>query len=189
MKALFELFRRFDARRIFGFIRRLGGMSRPKVKCYDLRSTRALRVEGDLDMPEALRLFVNFYPRPPGRGRHKRHMAPRNDQPISIHALRVEGDSCRTLACTVRLYFYPRPPGGGRHALLLSYPHLDKISIHALRVEGDRRQYHGIRRAGSISIHALRVEGDHFRRKLEQPLRRFLSTPSGWKGDSWTPHL
>lgn len=47
MKALFELFRRFDARRIFGFIRRLGGMSRPKVKCYDLRSTRALRVEGD----------------------------------------------------------------------------------------------------------------------------------------------
>lgn len=49
MKALFELFRRFDARRIFGFIRRLGGMSRPKVKCYDLRSTHALRVEGDLD--------------------------------------------------------------------------------------------------------------------------------------------
>ena len=47
MKALFELFRRFDARRIFGFIRRLGSMSRPKVKCYDLRSTRALRVEGD----------------------------------------------------------------------------------------------------------------------------------------------
>lgn len=47
MKALFELFRRFDARRIFGFIRRLGGMSRPKVKRYDLRSTRALRVEGD----------------------------------------------------------------------------------------------------------------------------------------------
>lgn len=48
MKALFELFRRFDTRRIFGFIRRLGGMSRPKVKCYDLRSTHALRVEGDM---------------------------------------------------------------------------------------------------------------------------------------------
>ena len=47
MKALFESFRRFDARRIFGFIRRLGGMSRPKVKCYDLRSIHALRVEGD----------------------------------------------------------------------------------------------------------------------------------------------
>lgn len=70
MKALFELFRRFDARRIFGFIRRLGGMSRPKVKCYDLRSTRALRVEGDKDRGNQ---------QPAGR--------------ISIHALRVEGDS------------------------------------------------------------------------------------------------
>lgn len=71
MKALFELFRRFDARRIFGFIRRLGGMSRPKVKCYDLRSTRALRVEGD-SMREVVTL-KEYY--------------------ISIHALRVEGDS------------------------------------------------------------------------------------------------
>lgn len=70
MKALFELFRRFDARRIFGFIRRLGGMSRPKVKCYDLRSTRALRVEGDADQHDF-----------------------RDISRISIHALRVEGDS------------------------------------------------------------------------------------------------
>lgn len=70
MKALFELFRRFDARRIFGFIRRLGGMSRPKVKCYDLRSTHALRVEGDL-FPVACKDAFH----------------------ISIHALRVEGDS------------------------------------------------------------------------------------------------
>ena len=72
MKALFELFRRFDARRIFGFIRRLGGMSRPKVKCYDLRSTHALRVEGDL------------FP-----------VARKDAFHISIHALRVEGDLCR----------------------------------------------------------------------------------------------
>lgn len=70
MKALFELFRRFDARRIFGFIRRLGGMSRPKVKCYDLRSTHALRVEGDL------------FP-----------VARKDAFHISIHALRVEGDA------------------------------------------------------------------------------------------------
>lgn len=70
MKALFELLRRFDARRIFGFIRRLGGMSRPKVKCYDLRSTHALRVEGDL------------FP-----------VARKDAFHISIHALRVEGDS------------------------------------------------------------------------------------------------
>ena len=69
MKALFKLFRRFDARRIFGFIRRLGGMSRPKVKCYDLRSTRALRVEGD-----------------------KYDIVSPSLPDISIHALRVEGD-------------------------------------------------------------------------------------------------
>lgn len=70
MKALFELFRRFDARRIFGFIRRLLGMSRPKVKCYDLLSNHALRVEGDLSSSQ--------------------RACPRS---ISIHALRVEGDS------------------------------------------------------------------------------------------------
>ena len=70
MKALFELFRRFDARRIFGFIRRLGGMSRPKVKCYDLRSTHALRVEGDQAFPPTWSAASG----------------------ISIHALRVEGD-------------------------------------------------------------------------------------------------
>ncbi|WP_418599502.1 hypothetical protein [Hominenteromicrobium sp.] len=46
-------------------------MSRPKVKCYDLRSTRALRVEGDI---------VGTFDEADGM--------------ISIHALRVEGD-CR----------------------------------------------------------------------------------------------
>ena len=115
MKALFELFRRFDARRIFGFIRRLGGMSCPKVKCYDLRSTRALRVEGDRHRNVDADSRADFYPRPPGRGRPlaielfthgslflstpsgwratwmggaiiRRHCS------ISIHALRVEGD-------------------------------------------------------------------------------------------------
>lgn len=58
MKALFELFRRFDARRIFGFIRRLLGMSRPKVKCYDLLSIHALRVEGDSKNGQNFRLFL-----------------------------------------------------------------------------------------------------------------------------------
>lgn len=70
MKVLFELFRRFDARRVFGLIRRLGGMSRPKVKCYDLRSTHALRVEGDHHIAAVY-----------------------GNNIISIHALRVEGDS------------------------------------------------------------------------------------------------
>ena len=139
MKALFELFRRFDARRIFGFIRRLGGMSRPKVKCYDLRSTRALRVEGDYIMPHCLQFSSYFYPRPPGGGRHHggalahakciyisiHALRVEGDlwlmgikevqHDISIHALRVEGDlRSVTVGRCVRLNFYPRPPGGGR---------------------------------------------------------------------------
>ena len=92
MKALFELFRRFDARRIFGFIRRLGGMSRPKVKCYDLRSTHALRVEGDRHPLTRFRDRWHFYPRPPGGGRPRRGGGVCGDVRISIHALRVEGD-------------------------------------------------------------------------------------------------
>ena len=160
MKALFELFRRFDARRIFGFIRRLGGMSRPKVKCYDLRSTRALRVEGDI---KGFRKKVIGYQ-------------------ISIHACRMEGDVlmfCRLVSSILFLstpsgwratratavaassgrYFYPRPPGGGRHKDIVDANNAQLISIHALRVEGDNMsEKFGFRHV--ISIHALRVEGD-----------------------------
>ena len=137
MKALFELFRRFDARRIFGFIRRLGGMSRPKVKCYDLRSTRALRVEGDLNISDLQMSYItflstpsgwratrahaiartdgiHFYPRPPGGGRQQKLFFARALIFISIHALRVEGDPAFTKIGATHLNFYPRPPGGGR---------------------------------------------------------------------------
>ena len=137
MKALFELFRRFDAWRIFGFIRRLGGMSCPKVKCYDLRSTRALRVEGDLDMPEALRLFVNFYPRPPGRGRRNLvalQLFSHDFYPRSPGGGRLENSS---YTLTAKSHFYPRPPGGGRLERVQRLLNHSDISIHALRVEGD----------------------------------------------------
>lgn len=89
MKALFELFRRFDARRIFGFIRRLGGMSRPKLKCYDLRSTRALRVEGDI---KGFRKKVIVYQ-------------------ISIHAFRVEGDVLMFCRLVSSILFLSTPSG------------------------------------------------------------------------------
>ncbi len=115
MKALFEPFRRFDARRIFGFIRRLGGMSRPKVKCYDLRSTHALRVEGDwfefdakvtdnqfLSTPSGWRatlrnsftpLWRMIFLSTPSGWRATEHFFNRFAEiKISIHALRVEGD-------------------------------------------------------------------------------------------------
>ena len=115
MKALLELFRRFDARRIFGFIRRLGGMSRPKVKCYDLRSTRALRVEGDDKDTETHTSTHTFLSTPSGwratsakwgnakavdkflstpsewRATPPPHLVV-CPLPISTHALRVEGD-------------------------------------------------------------------------------------------------
>ena len=89
MKALFELFRRFDARRIFGLIRRLGGMSRPKVKCYDLRSTHALRMEGDI---KGFRKKVIVYQ-------------------ISIHAFRVEGDVLMFCRLVSSILFLSTPSG------------------------------------------------------------------------------
>ena len=72
-------------------------MSRPKVKCYDLRSTRALRVEGDI---KGFRKKVIVYQ-------------------ISIHALRVEGDDLSFVDTPTGRDFYPRPPGGGRRKKLV----------------------------------------------------------------------
>ena len=63
-------------------------MSRPKVKCYDLRSTHALRVEGDgLCNASAVRLV------------------------ISIHALRVEGDQTTQLSHHRPNIFLSTPSG------------------------------------------------------------------------------
>lgn len=114
MKALFELFRRFDARRIFGFIRRLGGMSRPKVKCYDLRSTHALRVEGD---PALFRLpisFPNFYPRPPDGGRLFMCCANPDENGFLSTLSEWRATERGIIYAQHGRYFYPRPLGGGR---------------------------------------------------------------------------
>ena len=160
MKALFELFRRFDARRIFGFIRRLGGMSRPKVKCYDLRSTHALRVEGDsLQSAGRSRPNHNFYPRPPGGGRHflgKGGYA-------YIEFLSTPSGwraTCVRRATTKRIRFLSTP-SGWRATYETTKQAVDenRISIHALRVEGDM-QHQSVVWINGISIHALRVEGD-----------------------------
>ena len=162
MKALFELFRRFNARRIFGFIRRLGGMSRPKVKCYDLRSTRALRVEGDIKgfrkkvivyqiSIHALRVEGDhtfrarsgyrqrFLSTPSGWRATANYYEYSPEELISIHALRVEGDRKLLRVQPGGAHFYPRPPGGGRLDIEISALGTGTISIHALRVEGDKR--------------------------------------------------
>ena len=137
MKALFELFRRFDARRIFGFIRRLLGMSRPKVKCYDLLSNHALRVEGDLQRPVFLRSHAGISIHALRVEGDVFNHRLREGENISIHALRVEGDIQRAQADRNFVYFYPRPPGGGRQATNQPKELIYRISIHALRVEGD----------------------------------------------------
>ena len=179
MKALFELFRRFDARRIFGFIRRLGGMSCPKVKCYDLRSTHALRVEGDTLQAAPDRRGCDFYPRPPLRRMRR----------ISIHALRVEGDSRYPLCRREHIDFYPRPPGGGRLEIIVVallqkyfYPRPPGGGRPRVRLSLKRRSTFLSTPSGwratvaaksimsfvPISIHALRVEGDVNRRKTHK---------------------
>ena len=160
MKALFELFRRFDARRIFGFIRRLGGMSRPKVKCYDLRSTRALRMEGDsLQNAGRSRPNHNFYPRPPGGGRHKYlYLLGVFKKFLSTPSgWRATKKSKMIRVCG--FYFYPRPPGGGRPLIC---GHACPVSYFYPRPPGGgrRRAAQPARRGRGISIHALRVEGD-----------------------------
>ena len=159
MKALFELFRRFDARRIFGFIRRLGGMSRPKVKCYDLRSTHALRVEGDLNISDLQMSYITFLSTPSGWRATK--LSLRHGVPLLEFLSTPSGwraTNSRALTLVLCYNFYPRPPGGGRRER--------STQSHAVR---------------TISIHALRVEGDSLmeRRKATEP--QFLSTPSGWR--------
>ncbi len=103
-----------------------------------------------------------------------------SDPSISIHALRVEGDNhrladledierflstpsgwraTRKIRCLSfgMIYFYPRPPGGGRPM---------KAYTNKLLIDFYPRPPGG---------------GRPLRRKREQPHRRFLSTPSGWR--------
>ena len=200
MKALFELFRRFDARRIFGFIRRLGGMSRPKVKCYDLRSTHALRVEGDLfpvARKDAFHISIHALR---VEGDFLMYIASTAEE-ISIHALRVEGDDIDAVLTAAVPDFYPRPPGGGR----LSVHSKSKIQKHFYprppgggrlasgsagrsyvsnfypRPPGGGRRRVAIygRRCWIISIHALRVEGDNVLFLATIKLSYFYPRPPG----------
>ena len=183
MKALFELFRRFDARRIFGFIRRLGGMSRPKIKCYDLRSTRALRVEGDTSRaPQTTNTGQNFYPRPPGGGRQgsQGRLGRRAEFLSTPSGWRATSWTRATSHCSNN--FYPRPPGGGRptikgafsgHILFLSTPSGWRATSNSSSQPSGVSDFYPRPPGGGrlsqlanqvfkcdISIHALRVEGD-----------------------------
>ncbi len=106
-------------------------------------SIHALRVEGDpVPLLWSCRTS-DFYPRPPGGGRHCIYRIRRRRLGISIHALRVEGDNnffvilrpCHGISIhalrvegdtiadilfSIIRNFYPRPPGGGRPLTIMS---------------------------------------------------------------------
>ena len=105
------------------------------VKCLFLSTPSGWRATLTLRRPASTP--KDFYPRPPGGGRHFEHVQevktlcisihalrvegdlrsrlPERLRPgISIHALRVEGDFSRFSHEYIRSNFYPRPPGGGR---------------------------------------------------------------------------
>mgnify|MGYP006948287195 CR=1 FL=1 len=101
----------------------------------------------------------NFYPRPPGGGRH--------------------GAAHFRLPCSSFL----STPSGWRATRQYKSGAATccAISIHALRVEGDTIYQLLVKRQGKISIHALRVEGDNPEGLVAPESERFLSTPSGWR--------
>ena len=99
----------------------------------------------------------DFYPRPPGGGRHLRG-----------------GDWLPEIK-------FLSTPSGWRATESGENRDIPKeISIHALRVEGDQAAKNCLS-ARRISIHALRVEGDGFDCSQLFSAKLFLSTPSGWR--------
>ena len=189
-------------------------------------SIHALRVEGDraladiimdemqkfLSTPSGWRATAaastasmsaaNFYPRPPGGGRHHR-LADLEDIErflstpsgwratwdfrkikkflyISIHALRVEGDQLRKVSRHDPRDFYPRPPGGGR-PLFSGRSIFTQINFYPRPPGGGRRRgafafrrsrYFYPRPPGGGRPKYLRGDPAAF---------LFLSTPSGWR--------
>ena len=135
-----------------------------------------------MSMPAvASKIACNFYPRPPGGGRHVRNQK----------------------ACAGNADFYPRPPGGGRpgsrrrsrtRRSFLSTPSGWRATWHSIQQLQNSNHFYPRPPGGGrpeidyvlncmqrISIHALRVEGDRESIRLHGPRHRFLSTPSGWR--------
>ena len=179
----------------------LGGMSRPKVKCYDLRSTRALRVEGDSSSSRTLNGWSGFLSTPSGwrATRSKRQGSPSQpflSTPSGWRATRKNGTTDSSalflstpsgwratspfhFSCVFIMYFYPRPPGGGR--------------LQQLQFGFDNRYFYPRPPGGGrLAESALICHGaDFYPRppgggRLEPCISTdyataFLSTPSGWR--------
>ena len=128
---------------------------------------------------------LNFYPRPPGGGRRTTLNSDTAAQRflstpsgwratevvslrctvvcISIHALRVEGDPKSRVVDTGWTDFYPRPPGGGRHRVFTGTI-ICTCDFYPRPPGGGRPRYP----------------------RKPETLRRFLSTPSGWRATAKT---
>ena len=142
---------------------RVEGDHPPKGDAVQIRliSIHALRVEGDVMTADGETPTWDFYPRPPGGGRHRDQGSdPRDSEFLSTPSgwratgyIQLYARTHRFLStpsgwratCMVRfrgrtyVYFYPRPPGGGRLSVAPFKICSKIISIHALRVEGDSK--------------------------------------------------
>ena len=157
MKALFELFRRFDARRLFGFIRRLGGHVTSKSQvlrfAFYPRPLGGRRHQG---ISQKSNRVSDFYPRPPGGGRRG-----------NFHGLYIE--------------IFLSTPSGWRATTYNDYKMIKIIiSIHALRVEGDTHR----KKSTYTKVQFLSTpSGWRATVTINQQDQDaiFLSTPSGWR--------
>ena len=142
-------------------------------------SIHALREEGDAAALILVPAAIDFYPRPPRGGRHRRDAKAPGRKSISIHALREEGDVLPAPEePPIIPNFYPRPPRGGRLSKLSSSAVLG-VDFYPRPPRGGRPVDTSPKNTTTdISIHALREEGDLADQVTYRGITEFLSTPS-----------
>ena len=130
--------------------------------------------------------MVDFYPRPPRGGRLCRIVR----RSIGYAFLSTPSARRATRCCQLRwkrVTFLSTPSARRATDPRILLQRARTISIHALREEGDTRSSPARPTRWLISIHALREEGDPASRRMLQPSRIFLSTPSARRAT--TTHL
>ena len=165
-------------------------------------SIHALRVEGDNLVADRNVAVENFYPRPPGGGRHHKDDADNQANPFlstpsgwraTSRALKRSSPklflstpsgwrATKSMSRTTKsaYHFYPRPPGGGRrfHCFIVS-----SVSCHFYpRPPGGGRLIHTQEKQQTSDFYPRPPGGgrpDLGRRDMPSTL--FLSTPSGWR--------
>ena len=161
-------------------------------------SIHALREEGDTAFPKWVRIFCNFYPRPPRGGRRSVCLDFFCKPNISIHALREEGDASPYPVIHVFIVFLSTP--SARRATCSDPYHHGylAISIHALREEGDLKGWSPLsnlplflstpsaRRATELALLKTALTGNFYPRPPRGGRRAFV--PVGDVGCSISIH-